>query len=378
MISKALNFVRKEKGLAYTVAGNIGASLLGAVFWLLLASVLKVDEYGEVNYYIALATIPVALGSLGLNTAITTYLAKGDEEVVREADSIALISGSALAMLVIPFHWSLSLLVLAMMFYAMSIAEILGRKAYGEFAVVSVSSKLTQIILSIILYFKFGLIGVLMGYFLAPLLFSYRYFSCLRNFTVKINSLREKANFTLHSYGFNLVGSFSNCIDKIIVGAVFGLSALGIYQLGFQFFMFLSIMPASLSMYLLPEESSGGERKEAKLVGFTLSAAAALAVFLLSPWIVRVFFPKFAEAVPVIRVMSLAIMPATINSMLAAKLFGKEKSNFVLIGGLIYISCLATTLMLFGKAIGLTGLAASILLAQSTQTIYLWSSSRRP
>lgn len=377
MIETFLNLMRKEKGLAYTTIGNLGTTILGATFWFILASILTVNQYGEVNYYIALATIPATLGSLGLNTTITTYLAKGDKEIVREANSITLIASSFLAILMIPLHWSLSFLILAMMFYTMSIAEILGRKAYKEFTLVSISTKLTQITLSIILYFKLGLIGILIGYFLAPLLFSYRYFNYLKNFTLKINSLKEKTNFTLHSYGSNLIGGFANYLDKIIVGTLFGFSTLGIYQLGFQFFMFLGIIPASLNMYLLPEESSGTERKEAKLAGLTLSTIAALTIFLLSPWIVKTFFPKFTEAIPVIKIISLAIIPATINSMLTAKLFGKEKSKLVLISGLIYVSCLTLALILLGKTIGLTGLATSVLLAQTAQTIYLWSGSRR-
>jgi len=377
IINKALNFIRKEKGLAYTTTGNIGSSVLGAMFWFALASIMNVSEYGEVNYYIALATIPAAIGILGLNVTVTTYLAKGDQEVVREANSIVLISSSALVVIMIILHWSLSLLIIAMTFYTMSVAEILGRKAYREFALVSILSKLVQIVLSIILYFRFGIIGVLIGYFLAPLLFSYRYFSHIRNFTIKINSLKEKTNFTLHSYGTNLIVTFTNTIDKIIVGTLFSFSVLGIYQLGFQFFIFLGIIPTSLIMYLLPEESSGYERRGAKVLGFVLSVTAALLFFFFSPWIVETFFPKFTEAIQVIRIMSLAIIPATINSMLIAKLLGKEKSKIVFTSGLIYLFCLTSALVLLGKAFGLIGLAFSILLAQLTQSIYLWINSKK-
>ena len=155
--------------------GTIALLLLswGALFWFILASILAVSEYGEVNYYIALASIPAAIGILGLNTTVTTYLAKGEEEIVYEADSITLISSLILATIMVPFQWNLSLILIAMIFYGMAIAEILGRRLYSEYAFVSISSRLVQIALSIALYFKFGLTGILMGYFLGLLLLSY-------------------------------------------------------------------------------------------------------------------------------------------------------------------------------------------------------------
>jgi len=43
-----------------------------------------------------------------------------------------------------------------------------------------------------------------------------------------------------------------NYIDKVIKGTLFGYYALGLYQLGFQFFMFIRTLPVSLYQYLLP------------------------------------------------------------------------------------------------------------------------------
>jgi amino acid permease len=64
-IKEALDFIKKEKGLTYITIGNIGSALLGAFFWFILASILKVSEYGEVNYYLSLVSIPVAIGLAG-------------------------------------------------------------------------------------------------------------------------------------------------------------------------------------------------------------------------------------------------------------------------------------------------------------------------
>ena len=215
-----------------------------------------------------------------------------------------------------------------------------------------------------------------MGYFLGPLLLSYRYLKSLGKFTLKINNLKSKLNFTVHSYGLRLIGNFSGFLDKVIIGTLFGFYALGLYQLGFQFLMFLGIIPGSLYTYLLPEESSGENRREVKLIGLIFSIAIAIFTFLAAPWIVKTFFPNFMEAVQVVQVMSLAVIPATIISLSNARLFGKERSKYTFIGGIIYLISLTAGLILLGKAMSIMGLALSVILAQTIQATYLWSKSK--
>ena len=45
--------VKSEMGLVYTTLGTTGSSFLGGLFWLVLASLLDVESYGLVNYFIA-------------------------------------------------------------------------------------------------------------------------------------------------------------------------------------------------------------------------------------------------------------------------------------------------------------------------------------
>lgn len=372
IIEEIFNFIKKEKGLTYTTIGNIGSALLGAFFWFILASILKVNEYGEINYYISLASIPSAICLFGLNTTVTTYLAKGEKEIVYEANSITFISSLFLALFLIPFQLCLSLIIISMIFYGMTLAEILGRKLYNEYAFISLINKLIQIFLSILLYFKFGLIGILIGYFLGYFLLSYRYLKSLIKFTLKINNLKRKLNFIIHSYGLSLIGSFSNFLDKVIIGAVFGFYILGLYQLGYQFLMFLGIIPGSLYTYLLPEESSGEDKKEVKIVGLILSIIIAIIIFLFSPLIINVFFPNFIKSIQLVQIMSLSVIPATITSISNARLFGKEKSKHTLIGGVIYLLFLIIGILLLGRILNIIGLAFSIIFAQIAQAIYLW------
>jgi len=363
--------IKEDMGLIYTTLGSTGSSFLGAFFWLILASILQVENYGLVNYYIALASIAATLGTLGLNTTVTTYAAKGEKNLIYEANSLALISGILSALILSIFQWISGILSATSIFFGMTLAEILGRKMYREYALLSIGQRLAQITLSILLYFQLGVSGIILGYFLGYLIFSYKYLKSIKKFTIKINDLKEKRNFALHSYAFNLIGNFSGSLDKVIIGALFGYYALGLYQLGFQFFMFLSIIPSSLFQYLLPEESSGKNKTKIKLIGLVFSITVALLTLIISPYLIENFFPTFIESIETVKIISLAIIPSTIVAMLNASLLGKEKSKQVLTAGLVYLASLTTGLIVIGKIMGPPGMALAIVIAQTIQAIYL-------
>lgn len=364
--------IKEDIGLVYTTLGNMGNSIIAAFFWLLLASILTVDNYGLANYYLSIATIFAGLGTLGLNMTVTAYLVKGEKKILNEANSVTLIAGIVSALVLSVFQWASGLLAAAMIFFIMTTAEIMGRKAYKEYASVLIGSRLTQIILGLILYFQIGVIGIIIGYFLGSFLFSYKYLRSIKNFSFRIKNIKEKRNFTLHSYGFSLIGQIlAKYLDKVLIGAIFGYFTLGLYQLGFQFYNFLSLIPMSLANYILPEESSGNKRSEIKKLGLILSTVASLSIFVLTPYLITNFFPSFTEAIPLVGVMSLVTIPSTIVSILLASFLANGKSKLVFTAGAIYLASLMISLIIMGVTIGVLGLAIAVISAKTIQAIYL-------
>jgi O-antigen/teichoic acid export membrane protein len=364
--------IKENTGLVYTTLGGTIASIIVALFWLILASILTVDNYGLTNYYIAIATIFSGIGTIGLNTTVITYLAKGENKLLHEANSLTLISGIIVALILSPFQWQSALLAAAAIFFTMTAAELLGTKNYKQYAIITIGERIAQITLALILYVEIGITGIILGYFLGALLFSYKYLKTLTKFTTKINNLKQKRNFTLHSYGYNLIGqTLSNYLDKVLIGALFGYFALGLYQLGFQFFMFLSLIPLSLQQYLLPEESSGNSKREIKILGMILSVAASLAIFALSPYIITNFFPTFTDAIPLVSVMSLSVIPSTAAAILTASFLGNGKSKQVFAAGVLYLASLMIGLTVMGLTIGILGLAIAVIIAKTIQAAYL-------
>lgn len=335
-----------------------------------MAWVLKVEEYGEVNYAIALASIPAAVSLLGLNTAVTVYLAKGEKELLYEANSVVALFSLFMGFLVAFIHpWS-SLVLVVTVFYSMSLSEVLGRRLHREYGFMCVASRLAQIALSLLFYLMLGLPGVLAGYFLGYLALSYRFLRSLRMFRLKTGGLRRRLRFIVHRYGFGLVSSLSSYLDKLIVGALYGFYVLGLYQLGYQFLMFLSVIPGSLYSYLLPEEASGRGSREVALTGLGLSAVTALVVSATTPWILKTFFPGFREAVLTVRVMCIGAIPATVASLCNARLLGMELSRPVLMGRVLYLVSLVAGLTVLG-IVSERWLALSVVIARTIQAIYL-------
>lgn len=371
-IRKARGLLRRETGLVYTTIGNMGASVLGGLFWFVLAGLLSVDSYGVVNYYIALANVFFAVGLVGLDSTLITFLAKGEKAIHYQVTSFTFISAIVIASILSVIEWSSGVLAATMIFFMMALAETLGGKMYRHYAFLLIGQRVAQIIFSIILYFPLGILGILLGYLLGNLLFSVRYMiRALPNFTLRFTEIREKRNFALHSYGTNLIRNFTLYLDKLIIAPLFGYYLLGLYQLAFQFFMFLNIIPLSLYSYLLPEEASGKDKRTVKLLGLLVSVVAAVAAFVGLPYVIERFFFAFVDSIPIVRIMGLAIIPATIIAILNATLLGRGCSKTVFTAGLAYIVSLVIGIAVLGQALGAVGLAVTLLASQIIQATCL-------
>ncbi len=107
------------------------------------------------------------------------------------------------------------------------------------------------------------------------------------------------------------------------------------------------------------------------MLGLLVSVAAAVAAFVGFPYIIERFFTNFVDSIPIVRIMSLAIVPATTIAILNATLLGRGRNRTVFTAGVIYIISLIIGLTILGQILGSIGLAITLLTAQTTQAIYL-------
>ena len=134
-------------------------------------------------------------------------------------------------------------------------------------------------------------------------------------------------------------------------------------------------MPSRITLvpvykYILPEDARGKPNKNLKKVTVIISIIVTLMIIFLSPFVIPYLFPKFTEAVQVIQIISLSLIPDTIITMYQSKYFGTERSKIVLMGSAIFITLQISTIIILGEIFGINGVAASLVLSSSGACIF--------
>jgi O-antigen/teichoic acid export membrane protein len=156
-----------------------------------------------------------------------------------------------------------------------------------------------------------------------------------------------------------------------------GFTLLGNYVLGLQVLSILSIIPANVSRYILPQDASGTKTGKLRSNTILLSVVLAISGIFISPILIPNLFPEFIEATKIIQIISISIIPTTITSMYTSKLLGNEKSKIVLLGSVIFISLQSIGIIILGDYIGITGAAFALLISSTVQALFLFLMSKK-
>jgi O-antigen/teichoic acid export membrane protein len=144
--------------------------------------------------------------------------------------------------------------------------------------------------------------------------------------------LKSKYKFSINSFFLDISEAFNGSLDKIIIAPILGFSLLGNYQLGLQFIGLLYLIPGMLFSYVLTHDASGNSTKLVKKIIIIISIILAVLSIILSPILLPIVFPQFTEAIIIIQIMSVSIVPSAIASTYISKYLGSENSRIVLIG----------------------------------------------
>ena len=359
--------LRGHPGLVRVAVGQVGALLLGAVFWFVLARLLEPGEYGWVNWLMSVAMLASTCCVLGWGkTVVSYYPREGRDDLLGGAVMIVFVAsvvvGVVFGFLLEP---SVGLFIVGFSLFTMVVSFELGKRRYDRYMWVWIGVKLISLPLSIALYFWQGLFGVVFGYAIPHLIFglpSLRYL-CKGNPGIK-EEVCGKLKFAMRVWGVDVSTGLTTLLDKVLIGGIFGMFTLGLYQLAYQFFAVLSVLPSVLFSYLLPEKSAGSRTREVEVFGILASAALAVVVIVLSPWLIPWVFPSFARSVGMIQIMSLGVIPSTIAMVKTSELYALGRAGSVLAS---YLAALVTGVLgIFGLGVwfGAMGLAVSVVLLQ--------------
>lgn len=365
-------FLKKFKDLGVVGIGNITASLISGIFWFYFASLLGAEQYGEVSYYISIAVIASTLSFLGLGNAVIVYTAKG-EKIQPPIFVVGMISSiiTLVAVFLIFSQIGMSLYIVGYVIFSLATSEILGKKQYKNYSSYLITQKILMVGFSLFFYYYIGLEGVILGIALSFFPYIKRIYSSIKNDKIDFTLIRPRVGFIINSYALDLSRTFSGYTDKLIVAPLFGFAILGNYQLGIQVLAVLTILPGIVYQYILPRDSSGDSNKKLKKLTILVSVILAGLGFILAPLVLPILFPKYTEAIEVIQIVSLSVIPSTVNLMYISKFLGNELSKIVLIGSGIFLSIQIISIFILGELFGVNGVAIALVLGASAEAIFL-------
>ena len=183
--------------------------------------------------------------------------------------------------------------------------------------------------------------------------------------------LKSKSGFIGNTYAFDLMRAGYGNIDKLLIGPVFGFALLGNYFLGLQILSILSLIPGAVFTYTLSEDASGNSTRQIKMLTIGVSVLLALVGIFLAPIFIPMILPEYGDALTLVPLLSIAIIPRTIYSMYLSNFLGNETSRYMIIGYIISVSTMVIGIFSLGEMFGGIGLAASYLISSIVQASYL-------
>ena len=371
----AWNLIKRINGLksiSQIGAATAGGNAIAAFFWIYMADLMGQEDYGELGYLLSIAAIASTISIVGGQWTMSVYTAKG----VRIESSLYFISiiTSTVTAIVLYFLFEnvgIGVYVIGVVIFNLFVAEILGKKRYKTYSKIFFLQKIILVILAILLYYILGAEGVLLAYGISFLVFTSRIISTLRNHEFNFGLLRQRFKFWMFNYIIQLSNSARAQIDILLIGPLFGFTLVGNYFLGLQVLGLFLILPLIIFKYTLPQDSSGSSTKQIKIIAVVASIGFALLGIFVAPEVILFALPEYADTVELIPLLSLAIIPRTVTTMLMSGFLGKENNMHLLVGNLIAFSIVVLGILYLPEYFDIVGLAIAYLLSVTIQTIYL-------
>jgi len=374
---KIIDKIESFKDLSAVAIANLIGSAISSVFWLVLASLMDAEQYGEINYFIAIASVASAISFLGAGNVLMVFSAK--EKKIESPILIVTTITSIIASLVVFTLFSniaISLYIIGYVIFNHLLYETLGKKLYPSYAKYYVIQRILLIGFAFALYFVIGPIGVVLGYAFSFMPFVIKRYKSYRISKKEFSLLKEKIPFMRDSYGHSILSVFGTYADKLIVGPLFGFTFLGNYQLAFQILMILTMISGIVFTYLLPQEASGKPHRKLWLITILIILVSSILTILLAPSVLPILMPKYVPAIDLIQIMSIAAVSMTITLRYTSKFLGNEKSKIVIIGKAIYLASHIVGIFSIGTELGIQGVAISFVIASSIEAFYFVTINR--
>ena len=370
-MSKIKDIIFRIRDISTLGIADIGGSAIGGIFWIFIASLVGVENYGQIGYFLAISSIVSILSLAGASNMLLVNLPKG-VKIQPPMFLISIICGliSSTILFFIFFKFEVSIVIIGFVVFNLVVSELLGLRLYKTYLRYVITQKILMVVLGISFYYLFGPYGVILGVGLSYLSYSVRIIKIFKGEKINFSLIKTRSRFLMNSYIYDLSNALIGSFDKIIIGPLFGFMILGNYQLGMQFWSMLVIIPNVFYKFLVTQEAGGNST--GKMTKFVILAAVIITLLgvFVSPIILPILFPKFIHATDILQIISFASIPNAISLIFISKFMACEKIRVVLFGSIVFLGVQIPSIILLGSEYGINGIAASIVLSESIQAIY--------
>lgn len=356
---------------------DLGSALIGGVFWLVIATLIEPEEYGEINYLLSIVGISFSICLIGIRETIIVYTTKKNPitSTIFVVTGISSLVGFV-ALSGIFSRIDISFLLIGFIINELCLGYVLGLRLYKKYSIYVLIQKILSFVLGIIFVIIFGYEGLIIALALSYVHFIIIYIKVIRLEKIKFSLLKE-SKFFLENYMMNISSTFRSHLDKIILLPIVGYTIIGNYALALQVFAIMMTFPRLVFKYILPEDTEGNENSNLKIVTIIFGVVISLLVYFLSPIIIPVLFPKFLEVVEIIQIIGFAAIPSSINQIQTSKLLSKEKSRIVFISRLLGAVTMISLLLILVPIMKEIGIAIAFLASSIILCISLYVFKRK-
>jgi len=368
---KIKNIVKKAKDLQHLALANVIGKAIAGIFWFYAAALLGTEDYGQVSYFVAIGSMAAAFAMVGSSNTIIVYAAK-KIPIQPAIYFIVLILGAIASIVVVLLTNSIEtgIFTIGFIIFNLAISDLLGKKHYKTYSKIFVIQKILFASLALGLYFIMGFSGIVLGYALSFLVFTFVIIKEFKNVPLDFSLIKKKFGFMINNYALSIERIFSGQIDKIIIAPMFGFAILGNFSLGIQVLAIMSLLPTIVYQYTVSQDATGNRSTIIKKLSIISSIILAICGVMLSPFIVPILFPEFTDAVGIIQIISFVVIPYSVNMTYISKFLGQERGKIILIGQAVSLGIYITGLLTLGSIIGINGVALSLLFSAIGQMIF--------
>lgn len=345
---------------------------IAGIFWFFIASELGPENYGEITFLISIAAIVSGIVLFGSNNTVLVLSAKKVDihATIYLITIVANIIGSIIIFALF-FNLGISLVIIAYSMFSLVTFDLLGRKWYKSYSKYIIIQKILLVGFGISFYYLIGENGILIGIALSHAHFIFHIVKSIKNSKINFNLIGERKEFLLNNFAISITGTFYSSIDKLIIAPLLGFVILGNYSLGLQFFSLISILPAMSVKYLTAQNISEISNKQLKKIIVLASIGIAILGSTVGPMIISNIFPKFTESEDIIRILSWAVIPSTIQATYyLPKFWALEKNRLILFTTTIIIITQIIGIVVFGPLYGAIGIALAFVISNLCGTIF--------